>query len=47
MSVCVRTERRKLPVVLSVEDVSAFLAVASGPGPRIRAALCISYDAGW
>jgi len=46
MSVCVRTERRKLPAVLSVADVSAFLVVTSGPGPRIHAALCISYGAG-
>ncbi|SLN17810.1 hypothetical protein PEL8287_00698 [Roseovarius litorisediminis] len=46
MSVCVRTDRRKVPAVISVEDVSVLLWVTSGPGPRFRAALCTSFDAG-
>ncbi len=41
-----RTQPRKLPVVLSVEDVSELLAAAPGPGLKYRAALSISYGAG-
>ena len=41
-----RTEPRKLPSVLSVEEVSELLAVAPGPGLKYRAALSISYGAG-
>ena len=41
-----RTEPRKLPAVLSAEDVSDLLAVAPGPGLKYRAALSISYGAG-
>jgi site-specific recombinase XerD len=41
-----RTEPRKLPAVLSAEDVSGLLAVAPGPGLKYRAALSISYGAG-
>jgi integrase/recombinase XerD len=41
-----RTEPRKLPAVLSVEEVSELLAVAPGPGLKYRAALSISYGAG-
>ncbi len=41
-----RTEPRKLPIVLSVEDVSAVLAAAPGPGIKYRAALSIWYGAG-
>lgn len=41
-----RTEPRKLPAVLSVEEVSELLAVAPGPGLKCRAALSISYGAG-
>jgi site-specific recombinase XerD len=39
-------EPRKLPVVLSVEEVAALLASAPGPGLKYRAALGISYGAG-
>ena len=38
-----RTEPRKLPIVLSVEEVSALLAAAPGPGLKYRAALSIGY----
>ena len=41
-----RTEPRKLPAVLSVEEVSDLLIVAPGPGLKYRAALSISYGAG-
>lgn len=41
-----RTEPRKLPAVLSVEEVSELLAVAPGPGLKYRAALSISYGTG-
>ena len=41
-----RTEPRKLPAVLSAEDVSDLLAVAPGPGLKYRAALSVSYGAG-
>jgi integrase/recombinase XerD len=41
-----RTQPRKLPTVLSIEDVSELLAAAPGPGLKYRAALSISYGAG-
>ena len=41
-----RTQPRKLPAVLSLEDVSEILAAAPGPGLKYRAALSISYGAG-
>ena len=41
-----RTAPRKLPAVLSAEEVSELLAVAPGPGLKYRAALSISYGAG-
>ncbi len=41
-----RTEPRKLPIVLSVEEVSAVLASAPGPGLKYRAALSIGYGGG-
>ena len=41
-----RTEPRKLPIVLSVEEVSAVLASAPGPGMKYRAALSIGYGTG-
>lgn len=41
-----RTEPRKLPIVLSIEEVSAILAAAPGPGIKYRAALSIGYGAG-
>ncbi|MEO0994968.1 MAG: tyrosine-type recombinase/integrase [Pseudomonadota bacterium] len=41
-----RTQPRKLPVVLSVEEVSDLLRHAPGPGLKYRAALSISYGAG-
>lgn len=41
-----RTQPRKLPVVLSIEDVSELLMAAPGPGLKYRAALSISYGAG-
>ena len=41
-----RTQPRKLPTVLSLEEVSALLAAAPGPGLKYRAALSISYGAG-
>lgn len=37
---------RKLPVVLSVEDVADLMAAVPGPGLKYRAALGISYGAG-
>jgi site-specific recombinase XerD len=37
---------RKLPVVLSVEEVAGLLAAVPGPGLKYRAALGISYGAG-
>ena len=37
---------RKLPVVLSVEEVASLLAAVPGPGLKYRAALGISYGAG-
>ena len=37
---------RKLPVVLSVEEVADLLAAVPGPGLKYRAALGISYGAG-
>ena len=41
-----RTKPRKLPVVLSVEEVLNILMLAPGPGLKYRAALSISYGAG-
>ncbi|SDM02637.1 Phage integrase family protein [Aliiruegeria lutimaris] len=41
-----RRQPRKLPVVLSIEEVSELLTVAPGPGLKYRAALSISYGAG-
>ena len=41
-----RTQPRKLPTVLSIEDVSEILAAAPGPGLKYRAALSVSYGAG-
>ena len=41
-----RNAPRKLPAVLSVEEVSDLLPVAPGPGLKYRAALSISYGAG-
>jgi len=41
-----RTEPRKLPIVLSFEEVSAVLSSAPGPGLKYRAALGIGYGAG-
>ncbi|MEL7446679.1 MAG: site-specific integrase [Pseudomonadota bacterium] len=41
-----RTQPRKLPTVLSLEDVSEILAAAPGSGLKYRAALSISYGAG-
>lgn len=41
-----RREPRKLPIVLSVEEVSDILASAPGPGLKYRAALSIGYGAG-
>jgi site-specific recombinase XerD len=41
-----RREPRKLPVVLSVEDVASILASAPGPGLKYRAALSVGYGAG-
>jgi site-specific recombinase XerD len=40
-----RREPRKLPVVLSVEDVASILASAPGPGLKYRAALSVGYGA--
>jgi len=41
-----RTEPRKLPIVLSIEEIAAVLAAAPGPGLKYRAALSIGYGAG-
>jgi integrase len=41
-----RTEPRKLPIVLSVEEVSALLVSAPGLGLKYRAALSIGYGGG-
>ena len=41
-----RTAPRKLPAVLSLEEVAKLLPVAAGPGLKYRAALSISYGAG-
>ena len=41
-----RRQPLKLPVVLSIEEVSDLLMVAPGPGLKYRAALSISYGAG-
>ena len=41
-----RTEPRKLPVVLSVEEVSDILMAAPGPGLKYRAARSVSYGTG-
>ena len=41
-----RRQPRRLPVVLSVQDVSEVLAAAPGPGLKYRAALSISYGGG-
>ena len=41
-----RTKPWKLPVVLSVEEVSDILMSAPGPGLKYRAALSVSYGAG-
>ncbi len=41
-----RSQPRKLPVVLSVEEVSDLLMATPGPGLKYRAALSISYGAG-
>lgn len=41
-----RTQPRRLPSVLSIEEVSEVLAAAPGPGLKYRAALSIFYGAG-
>lgn len=41
-----RTEPRKLPIVLSFEEVSAISSFAPGPGLKYRAALGTGYGAG-
>ncbi len=41
-----RRKAKKLPVVLSVEEVGDLLAAVPGPGLKYRAALGISYGAG-
>jgi len=41
-----RREPYKLPIVLSVEEVSDLLVAAPGPGLKYRAALSIGYGAG-
>lgn len=46
MLVCVRTERRILPVVLSIELVPDLLAIATNPGHIFRTVLSIFYGAG-
>lgn len=40
-----RAEPRKLPIVLSFEEVSAVLASAPGPGLKYRVALGVGYGA--
>jgi site-specific recombinase XerD len=42
----VHRKPRKLPIVLSVEEVATLLAAVPGPGLKYRAALGISYGAG-
>ena len=42
-----RTQPRKLPVVLCVDEVSDILMAAPGPGLKYRAALSMSYGAGF
>jgi len=41
-----RREPRKLPIVLSIEEISALLAAAPVPGLKYRAALSIGYGGG-
>ncbi len=41
-----RTKPKTLPAVLSIEEVSAVLSAAPGPGLKYRAALGIAYGAG-
>ena len=41
-----KSQPRKLPIVLSVEEVSDLLTAVPGPGLKYRAALSISYGAG-
>jgi site-specific recombinase XerD len=41
-----RREPRKLPIVLSIEEISALLAAAPGPGLKYCAALSIGYGGG-
>lgn len=41
-----RAKSRRLPVVLSVEEVGDLMASVPGPGLTYRAALGISYGAG-
>ncbi len=41
-----RTMPRRLPIVLSVEEVFALLMASPGPGLKYRAALSVSYGAG-
>ena len=41
-----RRKPRKLPVVLSIEEIDDLLAAVPGPGLKYRAALSISYGAG-
>ncbi|MGP6090114.1 tyrosine-type recombinase/integrase [Antarctobacter jejuensis] len=41
-----RSKPRKLPIVLSVEEVGDLMAAVPGPGLKYRAALGISYGAG-
>lgn len=41
-----RRQPRRLPVVLSAQDVAEIIAAAPGPGLKYRAALSISYGAG-
>jgi site-specific recombinase XerD len=41
-----RREPRKLPIVLSIEEISALLAAAPGPRLKYRAALSIGYGGG-
>lgn len=41
-----RREPRKLPIVLSIEEISDLLAAAPGPGLKYRAALSIGYGGG-
>ena len=39
-----RTEPRKLPIVLSVEEVSTLLAVAPGPGLKLQISEILDSD---